>query len=139
MSGLVPEVMKMLKKWLGKIRRYRSESGVTLVEAVVVVAILGGGVLTMILTMSGGALAVSENDEEVTAQSLARTQMEYIKNCAYDPGATTYPTISTPDGYSISVGVSVVPDTNTNIQKVTANISRDGTLIMTVTDYKVNR
>ena len=132
-------MMKMIKKWLSNIWKDRNESGVTLVEAVVAVAILGGGVLTMILCMSGGALAVSENDQAVTAQSLARTQMEYIKGYAYDPGATTYPTISTPPGYSISVGVTTVPDTNTNIQKVTANISRDGALIMTITDYKVDR
>src|SRR4030042_3704420 len=84
-SRPVLEVMKMIKKWLSSIWRGRNESGVSLVEALVAVAILGGGVLTMILAMSGGVLAVNENDEEVTAQSLARTQMEYIKNYAYDP------------------------------------------------------
>jgi hypothetical protein len=89
--------------------------------------------------MSGGALAIRENGQEVSAQSLARTQMEYIKNYPYDPNATTYPIISVPASYSISVGVTPVPNTNTNIQKVTANISRDGTVIMTVEDYKVNR
>lgn len=93
----------------------------------------------MVFTMSGGMLAVSENTEEVAAQEIARTQMEYIKGCPYDSDATTYPTISVPTGYSISVGVSSIPSTNTNIQKVTANIYRAGTLIMTVTDYKVNR
>jgi len=115
------------------------ERGITLVESVVAIAILGGGVLTMVLSMSGGALAIRENDQEVSAQSLARTQMEYIKNYTYDPDATTYPTVSVPNGYSISVGVTSVPSTNTNIQKVTANISRDGAVIMTVEDYKVDR
>ena len=93
----------------------------------------------MILAMSGGALAVGENGQEVAVQALARSQMEYIKDYAYNPGATTYPAISAPEGYSISVGVKAVPSTNTDIQKVTANISRNGTLLMTVTDYKVNR
>ena len=129
------------KKWVSRILRERNESGMTLVEALVAIAILGGGVLTMVLAMSGGALAVQENGQEVTAQSLARTELEYIKNCAYNPDATTYPTVSAPDGYSISVGVSAVPGTNGNrdIQKVTVNIFRDGAVIMTVTDYKVNR
>lgn len=127
------------KKWLRRVLKDRNEGGSTLVEALVAIAILGGGVLTMILSVSGGALAVQENDQEVTAQSLARTELEYVKNYAYNPGATTYPTISVPTGYGISVGVSAVPGGNTNIQKVTANITRDGAVIMTVVDYKVNR
>jgi uncharacterized 2Fe-2S/4Fe-4S cluster protein (DUF4445 family) len=65
--------------------------------------------------------------------------MEYIKDLAYNPSATTYPAISAPDGYEISIGVTAVPGTNTDIQKVTANFSREGTVHMTVTDYKVNR
>jgi len=93
----------------------------------------------MVLAMSGGVLAVSENGQEVAAQELARTQMEYIKSYTYNPGATTYPTVNVPEGYSISIGVNTVPNTNTDIQKVTANISRNGAVIMAVTDYKVNR
>jgi type II secretory pathway pseudopilin PulG len=131
--------MKMLYKWPGGIWVSRGERGIALVEALVAIAILGGGVLTMILAMSGGALAVRENDQEVTAQSLARTQMEYVKNYPYDSGATTYPAVSAPTGYSISIGVTPVPGAGTDIQKVTANINRDGTVIMTVEDYKVNR
>ena len=131
--------MMKLKRWVSRILKIGNESGISLVESLVAIAILGGGVLTMILAMSGGALAVNENDQEVVAQSLARTELEYIKNYTYDSGATTYPAVSTPAGYGISVGVSAVPGGNANIQKVTANITRDGEVIMTVVDYKVNR
>ncbi len=117
----------------------RGERGVALVEALVAIAMLGGGVLTMILAMSGGALAVRENDQEVTAQGLARTQMEYVKNCPYDADATTYPAVDAPSGYGISIGVTPVPDADVSIQKVTANITREGVVIMTVADYKVDR
>jgi Tfp pilus assembly protein PilV len=128
--------MMKLKKWLSRLLKARSESGVSLVEAAVALAILGGGVLTMILSISGGALAVQENDQEVVAQSLARTQMEYIKNADY---AVAYSTVSAPAGYGIAVGVSAVPGGNANIQKITVNISLDGAVIMTVVNYKVNR
>lgn len=111
----------------------------TMLEALVSVGILGGVVITMILAMSSGALAVNENNEEVSIQNLARTQMEYIKSCSYVVGATSYPAVAVPESYSISVGVTSMPGTDTDIQKVTANISRNGIFIMAVTDYKVNR
>ena len=111
----------------------------SLVEGLVSIGILGGVVLVMIFGMSGGALAVKENGQETTVQNLARTQMEYIKSYPYNPSATTYPTIAVPPEYSIVVTVTSVPDTNTNIQKVTANISRNSKLLMTVSDYKGNR
>ena len=117
----------------------KKENGFALVEALIAVAVLGGGILTMVLAMSGGAMAVRENDRQATAQSLARSQLEYVKNCSYNATATTYPVISTPAGYGISVGVSAVPGGDSDIQKITANITEGGTLIMTAEDYKVNR
>ena len=111
----------------------------TMLEGLVAIGILGGVVITMIFAMSGGALAIKENGQEVTVQNLARNQMEYIKTCPYTVNATTYPKISTPPGYSISVGVKAVPGRDSNIQNVTANISREGKLLMSVTNYKVKR
>lgn len=124
---------------LRKIFTGRAETGLTLLESLVAIAILGGAVLTLILTMSGGALAVQENDHRVTAQGLARTQIEYTKSYAYDPDATTYPVISTPDSYGVTVNVTAVPDADSNIQKITANVTLNGTVILTTEDYKVNR
>lgn len=115
------------------------EEGLTIVESLIAVAIVGVALVAFAVALSTGSLAVWESDQEVTVQSLARTQMEYIKGYAYDPDATTYPTVNATDNYSISVAVTSVPDTDTNIQKVTANISRDGQVLLTVEDYKVNR
>ena len=131
--------MEMLKELYKKTRQPSGEKGITMLEGLICIAILGGVVIIMMFAMSGGALAVNENDEEMVVQNLARNQMEYIKNLAYDSEATTYPTISTPPEYGITVSVTSVPDTNDNIQKVTANFSRNDELLMTVSDYKVNR
>jgi Tfp pilus assembly protein PilV len=131
-----------LKKVVLKLRRALSsggESGISLAESLVAIAILGGGVLTLILTMSGGALAIQNNDQQAIAQSLARTQLEYTKSYAYDPGAITYPAVSVPSDYGISVRVSEVPGGDGNIQKITTNVTRDGVIVMTAEDYKVNR
>jgi hypothetical protein len=131
--------MRGNKKGPGRKWFLRGEGGLALVEALVAIAILGGGVLSMVLAMSGGALAVRENDSEVVAQDLARTQLEYVKSCPYDPGATSYPAVAAPPGYGVTVTVTSVPGTGDDIQKVTADITLGGDVIMTVADYKVNR
>lgn len=131
--------MKIFRKLLNKKLWSLGEAGMTLVEATVTIGILGAGLITMVLAMSGGVMAVGENTEEAEVQSIARSQMEYIKSYPYDSDATTYPTVETPSDYSISVGVTTVPDTNLNIQKVTANIYREGVLVMSITDYKLDR
>jgi Tfp pilus assembly protein PilV len=128
-----------IREWVKIILHTRGEQGVALVEAIIAVLLLGGAILTMILSMSGGAMAVQENEHEVTAQSLARTQMEYIKNVAYNPSATTYSKITAPTGYSITVTVAAVPGANTNIQKITVDILLNGSTIFSLQDYKVNR
>jgi hypothetical protein len=86
-----------------------------------------------------GRDAVGDQDEEVVAQGLAQTQLEYTKSYPYDPEATTYPTVDTPEGYVISIDVASIPDTDADIQKITVTISRDSEDLITVEDYKVNR
>ncbi len=125
----------MIKKW----QCIRDERGLALMESLIAVAVLGTTVLAFTVALATGALGIRENDQEVVAQGLARTQLEYTKSYAYIPSATTYPTVTTPSGYAISVTVASVPSTNANIQKITANITRDGNLVMTINDYKVNR
>jgi hypothetical protein len=120
-------------------RKIHGERGISLVEAAMAIAILGTVIVAMILSMSGGVMAVQDDGQMVTAQSLARTQLEYIKNCTYEADAATYPTVSVPDGYSITVAVNKVPDTSTDIQKVTVNILRSSSIIFTISDYKVKR
>jgi type II secretory pathway pseudopilin PulG len=132
-------MIRILKGLYKKIRRHSGQQGMTMLEGLISIGILGAVVILMIFAMSGGALAVNENEEETAVQNLARNQMEYIKSLAYNSGASTYPAISTPPEYSITVSVTSVPDANNNIQKVTANFYRNGELLMTVSDYKGNR
>ncbi len=128
-----------IREWLKSGTRYRSERGISMIEAAVAVFLLAGAVLALSMGLSSGVLAEQKDDQIVTAQGLARTQMEYVKEYPYNSAATTYPTITAPDGFGITVSVVSVPYTNTNIQKVTANITWDGSHIFTLQDYKVNR
>jgi type II secretory pathway pseudopilin PulG len=117
----------------------RDERGLGLVESLAAVAVLGAAVVAFVVALSTGSIAVRESDQEAVAQSLVRSQLEYIKNYPYNPAATTYPKVAEAEGYDISIEVSPIPDTDTDIQKVTVTISRDREEILTVEDYKVNR
>ena len=132
-------MVRTKKQRLGKPGLLRDEKGLTLVELIIALAIVGTTLIAFAVALSTGSLAVRENEQEVTVQSLARTQMEYTKAYPYNSSATTYPTVNTTDNYSISVGVTSIPATDVNIQKVTANISQSGQVLLTIEDYKVNR
>jgi Tfp pilus assembly protein PilV len=119
--------------------RAQDQQGLGLVETLVAVAILGTSVVAFVVALSAGSIAVTEQDEQVVAQSLVQTQLEYTKSYPYDTEATTYPAVDTAEGYTISVGVTSIPDTDADIQKITVTVSRESETIMTVADYKVNR
>ena len=101
--------------------------------------ILGTAVTAFIVALSTGSIAVREQEEQVVAQGLAQTQLEYVKSYSYDTEATAYPAVNTPGGYAISVAVSTIPDTDADIQKITVTISSEAEEILTVENYKVNR
>ncbi len=128
-----------MKKSVRSRIKLHSQKGIGLVETLVAVAILGTSVVAFVVSLSTGSLTVNELDHETIAQSLAQTQMEYIKNYAFIPGAATYPLLSVPATYTVSVDVLDVPGTDLNIQKITVNVRKDGADILAVTNYKVKR
>ncbi len=85
-----------------------SSRGFVLIEALIAIALIGIVVVAIL-----GALSTTSNvliiaDERTTAESLARMQMEYVKNQGYNPASVlnnnnpTYQKISNiPAGYSI--------------------------------------
>jgi type II secretory pathway pseudopilin PulG len=131
---------RTIRQRLARVKnRAQGQTGLGLVETLVAVAILGTSVVAFVAALSAGSIAVGEQDEEVVAQGLAQTQLEYTKSYPYDPEATTYPTVDTPEGYVIAVGVAPIPDTDADIQKITVTISRESENLITVENYKVNR
>jgi prepilin-type N-terminal cleavage/methylation domain-containing protein len=133
-------MLKKIYQNLKKNKNFNGQNGYTLVELLITIVVIATSFAAFAVGLSTGALAVNEDDKEVTAQNLARSQMEYIKYLAYDQNADTYPTIDTPDGYDITVTVTDIDtEGNKRIQKVTADIYKDGILLLTVEDYKVDR
>jgi len=127
-------------QWLAQTKiLIQGQKGLGLVESLVAVAILGTAVTAFIVALSAGSIAVREQEEQVVAQGLAQTQLEYVKSYSYDTEATTYPTVDTPGGYAISVVVNSIPDTDADIQKITVTIFHHAEDILAVENYKVNR
>ena len=132
-------MVKKTKQWPVMVKfLLRDQRGLGLVEAIVATAILGTAVVAFVLALSTGSIAVREQDEQVVAQSLARTQLEYVKFSSYN--ATTYSTVVATEGYAVNVAIGSIPEAgDTDIQKITVTISRESENITTVETYKVNR
>lgn len=113
------------------------ERGISLAEVLVAVAIVGIALTALLSALSTGSLAVGRTDKQVTAENLARAQLEYTKGKAY---STSYEPLSPlPSGYSISIGVSSISGHDANIQKITVTIGYNGATVLVMEDFKTNR
>ena len=115
------------------------QDGVGLVEVLVAVAILGVTLVAFLTAISTGSLGVATTEERVTAENLARSQLEYTKSQAYLTAPASYATVTPPTGYVISADASSIPEGDSAIQKIIVIVSRDGETLLTVEDYKVDR
>ena len=139
------------------IRLMRNEKGFSLIEVIIALALLGIIGIAFLSGLATASKATFIADERTTAESLARSQMEYVKNQDYidysaDPH-DVYGEITPPAGYSIdSTAVPFDPDTGVpysetggvfdqddGIQKITVTVSHNGEEVITLEGYKVNR
>jgi len=86
----------------------KNEKGISLIEVLIALAILGLVAAAFLSGLATASRALIIADERTTAESLARSQMEYVKNQPYeraeDDGEVTYDKIDDddiPDGYAI--------------------------------------
>ncbi|MFC1957490.1 prepilin-type N-terminal cleavage/methylation domain-containing protein [Chloroflexota bacterium] len=124
-----------------------NESGATLLETLVALAILGLVAVAFLGGLSTGAKATIVANERTTAESLAQSQMEYVKSQDYDsrnnPQYTQIP--DNPTGYDIFINAERLDakddghENDDGIQKITVTVSHNGNLVLTVEGYKVER
>jgi len=117
----------------------RSESGFALVETLVAVAILGMTIVVFLGGLSTGLISTGESDRLSTAHELARAQLELTKAAPFSAAPHTYPTVAPPSSYAVSSTASSISGGDTNIELVTVQVSKDGNLVYSLEDYKVNR
>lgn len=115
------------------------QQGVGLVETLIAVAVLAITMVTLLTAISTGSIGVATTEERVTAENLARWQLEYTKSQAYQAAPTSYETVTPPAGYTVSATASSIPDADSSIQKITIIVTRGAETLVTVEDYKVDR
>ncbi len=131
-------------------RILNDEKGTTLVEELVTVAIIGIGIVILVAMITTGVIGVRQVADKVLAESLARSQLEIIKDAAYqaDPVSVPYPAVAPIPNYSVAVGIEYWNATtstfvsavrNDGLQKITVTVSSAGTPLVQNADYKVDR
>jgi prepilin-type N-terminal cleavage/methylation domain-containing protein len=129
-----------------------NERGVSLVEVLVAVAIVAIALSAFLAALSTGTLSVGVVNERVTAENLARAQLECIKGHPYVTGAisTSYTTlcpVTAPSAYDIEVDISYWysptftsdPEKDSGVQWITVTILCNGERTSVMEEYKVNR
>ena len=127
----------------------RNEKGFTLIEVIIAMALLGIIAIAFLGGLATASKAIIIADERATAESLARSQMEYVKNQDYD-GVNNPPQYTllsdTPADYTIVIdAVRLDPngdgtDNDDGIQKITVTVDHlEKPEVITLEDYKVDR
>jgi type II secretory pathway pseudopilin PulG len=141
-----------LKEWAVKLATFADERGASLVETLVTLAIVAVVLTAFLAALSVGSFGVSVVRQRVTAENLARAQLEHTKNYTYTAGATSYPIIEHREDYPITIDISywdpgtgefvsdpAVDDGACGMQWITITISYHGEPIFRALDYKLSR
>jgi type II secretory pathway pseudopilin PulG len=116
-------------------RRKGDQKGQILIEVLVALAILGIVAVAFLTALTTTSVALIIADQKTTANSLTRSELEYIQNSEYrDDG--NYDLIDVPTGYSLEVYVEPVEE---GMQKVTVKVYQQDKLVLTTSDYKTER
>ncbi len=76
--------------------------GMTFIEVLIAVALLGVIVVTMMAGLSSIALATGHHRQQTTLDLLVRSEAEYLKSQLYSPKPANYASISA-SGYTFSI------------------------------------
>jgi len=133
----------------------KNEKGFALIEILVALALMGITAVGLLSGLSTTFRAGTISQERVAAESLAKSQWEYIRaqdyilTADYDPNDPDkrYELIDIPEelfikGYAIEIGTPqaiIGPGGEFELQSITIVINCDSKQLLTMSDYRVGR
>ena len=130
-------------------RAFRGGSrGFSMLEVVIAIALLGIIAVSVLSALQTAALALITADRRATAESIARTQMEWVRYSDYDdileeghPEYSPDPQITLPPDFSvvttaIRLNKDVDPNDDDGIQQITVTVSHQDRIVVTLEDFK---
>jgi prepilin-type N-terminal cleavage/methylation domain-containing protein len=126
----------------------KKQAGLSLIEVLLSVALIG-----ILGTAIPGALSVANRAtlttaQHTTAESLARSQMDYIQNQPYDTANSTpvyalIPNIPAPYSIVTPMAQRLDPkgdgtENDDGLQQITVTVKQNDTVVYTLVDFKVN-
>ena len=132
------------------------QKGTTLIEVLIAIALLGMIAVPFLTALSTSSRALIIADERTTAESLVRSEIEYVRSQDYCNASWSYNVTSTgstssdhpcwfvgshalPDNckdYSLTVDASPIVGQGNDIQRITVTVERDGEVVLTTSTYK---
>ena len=111
-----------------------------LLEALLGVSLLAIAGVAYVGALSTSSIAVRNADQRITAEIVARSQLEHTKSLTFQTAPYTYPSITQiPANYSVSSNASAITGRDDNIQRITVVVQLDAQTIVSIDDFKLNR
>jgi type II secretory pathway pseudopilin PulG len=128
----------LLRNWLSG-----NEKGISTIEVLLGIALLGLVGVSFLGGLGTGTQATIITKEQSVAESLVRSQAEYVKGSTYQYDASEYPTdptLTIPDGWTVPPPAVVpVHGSDDGLQQVTVTAQYQGETILSLVIYKVAR
>jgi prepilin-type N-terminal cleavage/methylation domain-containing protein len=118
-----------------------NQTGMTLIETIVAVAILAAISVVFLGGLVVSSKGMLESDQQATAESVARCQMEWVQGLTYVDNATQYSPVSLDnfndyEGYSANITAEPLHSPDDGIQKITITVLHHGNWVMSIEGYK---